>query len=168
MEVGEINVVDKMDELNAPVGGEGSSSGGIIPPSKCRDGIIGLVMILNMIARRNKKITEILEEFPSYYNSRTKMNCPAKNAVEIRKLLEEYWKDQPFIEEIRKTGDQTGGLKIIRKMIKQGPGWIWYRASKTEAGIFRIITDAKSKQYADKLLAMGEKAFNDCIAKIEK
>ena len=40
VEVGEINVVNKMDELNAPIGGEGSSSGGIIPPSRCRDGIL--------------------------------------------------------------------------------------------------------------------------------
>ncbi|MBW2965865.1 hypothetical protein KY342_02045 [Candidatus Woesearchaeota archaeon] len=160
VEVGEINVVDKMDELNAPVGGEGSSSGGIFPPSKCRDGILTLVIILALIAKRKKKITEILQEFPKYYNSRTKMQCSAEQAIQLRKKLEEYWKDKS--KEIRKTGDETGGLKIIM----QDNSWIWYRASKTEAGVFRIITDAKSKQKADELLQKGEKAFKECESKV--
>ncbi len=162
VEVGEINVVEKMYELNAPVGGEGSSSGGIFPPSRCRDGILTLMMILKLTAKMKKKLSKILEEFPQYYNSVTKVKCPAENAVNLRKELELYWKKQPFIKEIRKTGDETGGLKIIRK----DGGWIWFRQSKTEAGIFRIISDAKSKEYADKLLAMGEKSFNDCMAKL--
>ena len=52
VETGEINVVDKMEELNSPVGGEGSSSGGIVPPSKCRDGVLSLVQILHLMAKR--------------------------------------------------------------------------------------------------------------------
>ena len=161
VEVGEINVVEKMEELNSPVGGEGSSSGGIFPPSKCRDGILTLVMILALMAKRKKKITEILEEFPQYYNSRIKMNCSSEQIIRLRKRLEEYWKDKA--KEIRKTGDETGGLKIILE-----DGWVWYRASKTEAGVFRIITDAKSKQKADELLQKGEKAFKECIANLGK
>ena len=167
VEVGEINVVDKMDELNSPVGGEGSSSGGISPPSKCRDGILSLVQILLLMAKRKQKITEILEEFPAYYTERTGVKCEPNIAVRLREKLEIYWKNQEHIKEIRKTGDETGGLKIIREETKEGPGWIWYRASKTEAGLFRIISDAKERAYADKLLGMGEKAFNDCIADIE-
>lgn len=162
VEVGEINVVEKMDELNAPVGGEGSSSGGIFPPSRCRDGLLTLMMILRLMAEREKRLADILEEFPQYYTSRTKVKCPPEIAVKIREEIEKYWKEKEFIKEIRKTGDQTGGLKIIRK----DDGWIWFRASKTEAGIFRIISDAKSKEYADKLLAMGEKSFNDCMAQL--
>ena len=78
-----------------------------------------------------------------------------EQADRLRKKLEEYWKDKA--KEIRKTGDETGGLKIILE-----DGWIWYRASKTEAGIFRIITDAKSKEQADELLEKGKKAFKEC------
>jgi phosphomannomutase len=161
VEVGEINVVEKMDELKAPVGGEGSSSGGIFPPSRCRDGIITLMMILRLMAERKKSLSKILEEFPQYYTSVTKVKCMPKKAVQIRKELEKYWQKQNFIKEIRKTGDETGGLKIIRK----DGGWMWFRVSKTEAGVYRIITDATSKEYADKLLAMGEKSFNDLLAK---
>jgi len=167
VEVGEINVVAKMEELNAPVGGEGSSSGGIVPPSKCRDGVLSLIQILHLMAKRKKKVTEILEEFPPYYNARTDIKCNPEIAVKLREKLEEYWRNQPHIKEIRKTGDETGGLKIIREETKEGPGWIWYRASKTEKGLFRIITDAKEREYADKLIGMGEKAFSDCIAEIE-
>ncbi len=159
VEVGEINVVNKMEELNAPLGGEASSSGGIFPPSKCRDGILSLVMILGLIAKRKKKITGILEEFPKYYNSRTKIECDPKQAVSLRKKIEEKWSDNPHIKEIKKTGDETGGLKIIIG-VKE---WVWYRASKTEAGVFRIITDATSRERADELLEIGEKIFNECI-----
>jgi phosphomannomutase len=159
VEVGEINVVDKMEELNSPVGGEGSSSGGIFPPSKCRDGVLTLVMILALIAKRKKKISKILEEFPAYYNSKYYPRCSPDIATKLRKRLEEYWKNKA--KEIRKTGDETGGLKIILK-----DGWIWYRASKTEAGVFRIITDAKSKGKADELLEKGTKAFKECKANL--
>ncbi|MBW2978284.1 hypothetical protein KY331_05555 [Candidatus Woesearchaeota archaeon] len=167
VEVGEINVVDKMDELKAPVGGEGSSSGGIFPPSKCRDGVLSLAIILRLMAERNKKVTEILEEFPAYFNSRSDIKCDPDIAIRLRQRLEQYWKNQPHIKEIRKTGDETGGLKIIREETKEGPGWIWYRASKTEAGLFRIITDTKDREYSEKLLGMGEKAFNDCVTDIQ-
>jgi len=143
VEVGEINVVDKMDELNSPVGGEGSSSGGIVPPSKCRDGVLSLVMILHLMSKRKKKITEILEEFPAYYNSRIDLKCDPDFTLQMKARLENYWKNEPHIKEIRKTGDETGGLKIIREKTKEGPGWIWYRASKTEKGLFRIITDSE-------------------------
>lgn len=167
VEVGEINVVEKIDELGAPVGGEGSSSGGVFPPSKCRDGIMSLAMILKLMAERKMKITDILEEFPHYYNARFYPTCDPSKIIELRRRLEEYWKEQPHIKGIRKTGDEMGGLKIIREETKEGPGWIWYRASRTEKGVFRIITDAKEREYAEKLLGMGEKAFNDCISDLE-
>ena len=166
-EVGETNIVEKMDELGAPLGGEGSSSGPIVPPSRCRDGLLALLLILKIIAKRKKPLGEILGELPSYTTSRLNIACAA-DPVKLRKKLEGYWKAQEHIQEIRKTGDETGGLKIIRKPTKEGPGWIWYKQSKTEGNVFRIITDAKSKLYADKLLAMGEKAFNDCLAEMKK
>jgi phosphomannomutase len=168
VEVGEINVVEKMDELKSPVGGEGSSAGGIFPPSRCRDGIITLMIILKMIAKRKKQLGEIVKELPQYYSSATKMECPPEKAVAMRKCIEEYWKSHESMKEIRKTGDETGGLKVIMKKTKAVEGWIFFRASKTETGKFRIITDAKTKIHADKLVAMGETAFNDCLSEIKK
>ena len=54
-----------------------------------------------------------------------------------------------------KTGDETGGLKIIMN----DNSWVWYRASKTEAGIFRIISDSTSKKSSEDLLLKGEEIF---------
>lgn len=161
VEVGEINVVEKMDKTNAIVGGEGSSSGGIFPPSKCRDGILSLVMILDLIAKRKKKITDILLEFPDYYTLRKKLKCAPEKSVKLRKELEKHWSKQSNMKEIRKTGDETGGLKIIMN----DNSWVWYRASKTEEGIFRIISDATSKKSANELLLKGEEIFKECISK---
>jgi phosphomannomutase len=162
VEVGEINVVEKMDELKAPVGGEGSSSGGIFPPSRCRDGIITLMIVMRLMAERKKRLSDILEKFPQYYTSVTKVKCPPEISIKVRKELEKHWKAENFIREIKKTGDETGGLKVVR----EDGGWIWFRVSKTEAGVYRVISDATTKEYADKLLAMGEKSLNDCIAKL--
>ncbi len=159
VETGEINVVKKMEELNSIVGGEGSSSGGIVPPSKCRDGIQSLAIILKLIAVKGEKLTEILNNFPQYFNSRFLPRCNPKTTIELRKKLEEYWKDKA--KEIKKTGDETGGLKIVLE-----DGWIWYRASKTEADIYRMITDAKTKEKADELLEKGEKTFKECEANL--
>ncbi|TKJ17217.1 hypothetical protein CEE44_01645 [Candidatus Woesearchaeota archaeon B3_Woes] len=154
VEVGEINVVEKMDEVNAIVGGEGSSSGGIFPPSKCRDGTLSLVLILDLIAKRGK-ITDILTEFPDYYTLRKKIECNPEKSIKLRKKLEELWNEQPYVKEIRKTGDETGGFKIVMK----DNSWVWYRASKTEAGIFRIIADSTSKKSSEDLLLKGEEIF---------
>jgi len=66
-QVGEINVVDKIYELNAPVGGEGSSSGIIIPTSRCRDGILTLIYLLKIIANNKKNINELIKSLPEYY-----------------------------------------------------------------------------------------------------
>jgi phosphomannomutase / phosphoglucomutase len=158
VEVGEVNVVDKMEELNAPIGGEGSSSGPIIPPSKCRDGIMSTVMLLGLMAKEGKGIAEILTDYPEYYTPRIAARCLPEKAISVRMKLMEYWKNSEDVDSIRTTGDETGGLKIIMK----NSGWIWYRASKTEAGVFRIITDAKSENHADELLKIGKVAFDKC------
>jgi phosphomannomutase len=50
------------------------------------------------------------------------------------------------------TGDETGGLKVHIS----DKSWIWYRGSKTELGVFRILADAKSLDEANRLLKLGE------------
>ena len=156
VEVGEINVVEKIDELNSPVGGEGSSSGGIFPPSRCRDGILTMLMILRLIARKNKKLSEIYEELPKYYTPRKNIQCSPENSKKIRALIEKKFKDKGY--EIKKTGDETGGLKIITDK----NSWIWFRASKTEPGTYRIISDSNDEERSKELLDDGIKIFNEC------
>jgi len=142
--VGEINVVDKIYELNAPVGGEGSSSGTIIPPSRCRDGILTLVYLLKIISNEKKSINELIKKLPEYYNIKSKMNINAKNHEKIKKKLKDYYKKKNFK---LKESKEFGSLKAIK-----GKNFVWFRASKTEADVLRIITDSNNKKESGQLM----------------
>lgn len=155
VEVGEINVVEEMSNISSPVGGEGSCSGGIFPPQKTRDGMLTLVMILKMMAKQKRSLAQILEGYPKYYTKATKVKCDPEKQIEMRRKLEEYFERQGF--QAQKTGDETGGLKILMTF----DSFIFFRASKTEPGIFRIITDSPEKIETERLLKMGKGAFEN-------
>jgi len=121
-ETGEINVVNKMQELNAVIGGEGSNGGVVLAESTCRDGILTLMMILKIIAKKNKKLKEIIKEMPRYYTLNLKLNCDSEKHFKIREKLKEY-----FLKNKYSIKETENGLKILFEN-----GWIWYRASKTE------------------------------------
>ncbi len=147
--VGEINVVDKIYESNAPVGGEGSSSGTIIPSSRCRDGILTLVYLLKIISSSGKSINELVKTLPEYYNLKNKITINIKNYENIKKKLKDYYKKKKFkVKESR----ESGSLKAI-----SGKNFVWFRTSKTEADILRIITDSNNKKEAEHLM---EEAMN--------
>ncbi len=152
-EVGEINVVDEMLKNNSVVGGEGSSSGGIFAPSRCRDGILTLLMILKMMAKRKKQLAEIVKDYPKYYSARKKIEYDPKKHDKIKKLLKEHYSKKHKIQE---TGDITGGLKIIIDK----SSFLWFRASKTESNVFRIIADSDDKEKCNKILKDGISIFD--------
>lgn len=160
VEVGEINVVEKMDEMKSPVGGEGSSSGGIFPPSRCRDGIITMLMILRLMARTGKRLSELYEEMPRYFTPRAVLECSPEKQAAVRKVIEEKFKSKNF--KIRKTGDESGGLKIVM----DDESWLWFRASKTEAGQFRIMADSNDESRAKELLQLGKDTFREAEAEL--
>lgn len=148
-QVGEINVVDKMYELKAPVGGEGSSSGVILPDSRCRDGILTLIYLLKIIAGKGKKLEELVKELPEFYNIKNKVEIESKNYNKIKKkIINHYRKRQCRIKDAK-----TGSLKIYLN----SSSFIWFRTSKTEASILRIIADAPKKEQAELIM---EEALN--------
>jgi phosphomannomutase len=147
VEVGEINVVDAMIDLNSPVGGEGSNGGVILPPSRCRDGILTLLLLLNIIAKKKKSLKELVDELPEYYYIKDKLRL--KKDFSKEKVKQHYLDSGYLIEE---TGDETGGLKAIKNN-----SWVWFRQSKTEDKMLRIIADSKDEKEALKLLKEGKK-----------
>lgn len=151
-EVGEMNVVSGMEKWNSAIGGEGSCGGVIVFPVKCRDGIISIVLILKMLAEREKSLTDILDYYPEYYSERTKLFC--SDPVGVKNRLEGYFKNKGF--EIIKTGGEEGGLKILFDR----NSYLWFRQSKTEAGMFRIISDGNSPERVAKILKKGISLFN--------
>lgn len=140
VEVGETNVVRVMEELQAPLGGEGSNGGVIVAPSKCRDGILTILLLCRLLARREKTLKELVSELPEYAYLKEKL----AGSVDRDRIKAFYLKKGFTIEQ---TGDETGGLKAISPK-----GWVWFRQSKTESNVTRVIADSKDKLEAKKLL----------------
>ncbi|MBI2658697.1 hypothetical protein HYX05_01165 [Candidatus Woesearchaeota archaeon] len=153
VEVGEINVIEEMQKSKAIIGGEGSSGGLIIPPSKCRDGILTLLMILAIAAKKEKKLHDILDEFPKYFTLRKKIEFDASKHSIIKKHLKDYYSKKGF--ETRENGIK-GSLKVITGK----NSFVWFRASRTESNIFRIMSDSNKKEEAERLMEEAVKAFN--------
>ena len=142
--VGEINVVDKMYELKAPVGGEGSSSGIIIPPSRCRDGILTLVYLLKIIANNKKNINELVKSLPEYYYIKKSIKIDSKKYAKIKENLKIYYIKKNY--KIKESG--AGSLKIYLNDNE----YIWFRVSKTESNILRVIADSPNKKKAEVIM----------------
>ncbi len=152
VEVGETNVIEEMKKSKSIIGGEGSSGGVVIWPSRCRDGIMTLMMMLSIVADKGKRLGEMIDELPKYYTLRHKIEFNAKHDA-IKKSIKVYYIKKGF--EIRETGGIKGGLKIITGK----NSFVWFRASKTESSIFRIISDSDKKEEAQMLLDEGIKIF---------
>lgn len=144
VEVGEINVVDEMLTLNSPISGEGSNGGVIINPSRCRDGILTILLLLKIISKRKKSLKELIEELPKYYYMKEKINIK-EDFVELKDKVRKHYLNKNF--QILETGNETGGLKAIKDN-----SWVWFRQSKTEDKVLRIIVDSKNKNTAEELL----------------
>ncbi len=154
VEVGEMNVVKAMEENKSIIGGEGSSSGVIIPPIKCRDGIISIVLILKMLAEKKKTLLEILQGYPKYYSARTKVFCQPEQSIGIKRKIGEYFKEQGY--ETKELGGETGSLDVFI----DNNSFIFFRQSKTESGAFRIHTEGDGKEKVSQMLKQGIEAFN--------
>ena len=143
-----------MYKRKAIIGGEGSSGGAIIPPSRCRDGILTLLAILSITAKKDKKLHDIVEELPKYYTLRKKIEFNSKKHDTIKKYLKDYYSKKDF--GIRETGGIKGGLKITTAK----NSFVWFRASKTEGNVFRIISDSDKKEEAERLIEEAVKIFD--------
>lgn len=130
--IGEVNVVEKMKRVKSVIGGEGN--GGVIFPSVHygRDSFVGMALILEYMATKGKKISEILKDFPEYFMVKKKIPISSKKIpVLMEKLKETYRKERLNL---------LDGVKIIRK-----DGWIHIRASGTEP-VLRLIIETKDRE----------------------
>lgn len=149
-ETGEMSVVEKVEKYKSLIGGEGSNGGVIIPPIKCRDGIMTIVLILKMMAQRGQSLAEILETYPRYYSQRVKLTCTPAQSIKIKNRVEAYYKTKGF--KIKKTHGKNGGLKII---IDKN-SFLWLRQSKTEINTLRLIVDCDEREKVKNSLEEGE------------
>ena len=136
--VGEVNVVAKMKEVNAVIGGEGN--GGIIYPDLHygRDSLVGIALFLTHLAVEKKSMTDLRDSYPKYVISKNKIELTPEIDVDL--ILEKM-----ALKYAEKEVDTTDGVKIyIEKE------WVHLRKSNTEA-IIRIYSEASDEEAANKL-----------------
>ena len=136
--VGEVNVVSKMKEIHALIGGEGN--GGIIYPELHygRDSLVGIALFLSYLSKKKASVKELRNLYPTYFMGKKKIDLsPEINTDLILKKLEDQYKNEDI-----KTYD---GLKI-----DFSNSWVHLRKSNTEP-IIRIYTEAYTQQEADQL-----------------
>jgi phosphomannomutase len=136
--VGEVNVVTKMKEVNAVIGGEGN--GGIIYPELHygRDALVGIALFLTHLAKFGKPVSLLRSTYPGYFISKNKITLTPE--MDIDKLLlkvKEKYKKQPHTT--------IDGLKI--EFDKE---WVHLRKSNTEP-IIRIYSEGNSETVANNL-----------------
>ena len=136
--VGEVNVVTKMKEVGAVIGGEGN--GGVIYPELHygRDALVGVALFLSWFAGMNKTMTELRAELPAYFASKNKIELTP--AIDVDKVLLEM-KSRYANENVT----DIDGVKV-----DFAENWVHLRKSNTEP-IIRIYTEAKSQAEADRL-----------------
>jgi len=136
--VGEVNVVARMKEVGAVIGGEGN--GGIIYPELHygRDSLVGIALFLTFLARERVKVSELRARYPAYYMSKKKIQLHA--GLDVDSILSAM--EERYAQEELSTVD---GVKI-----DFADNWVHLRKSNTEP-IIRIYTEAPSQVEADKL-----------------
>jgi phosphomannomutase len=136
--VGEVNVVTKMKETNAVIGGEGN--GGIIYPELHygRDALVGIALFLTHLAKSKKKMSQLRASYPSYHISKNKIDLSPD--IDVDKVLlgiQKKYAKQPI--------NTIDGVKI-----EFGSEWVHLRKSNTEP-IIRIYSESDSHATADHL-----------------
>ncbi|MEE4284807.1 MAG: phosphoglucosamine mutase [Mariniphaga sp.] len=136
--VGEVNVVAKMKETGAVIGGEGN--GGVIYPASHygRDSLVGAALFLTHLAKSGKKCSELRKTYPDYFMSKNKIELTPEIDVDgiLLKMKEKY------------AGEQVTDIDGVK--IDFADAWVHLRKSNTEP-IIRIYSEAKSVEEAQEL-----------------
>lgn len=142
--VGEANVVLKMKETNAIIGGEGS--GGVIFPALHygRDALVGIALTLQHLAETNQSLLKLKQSLPQYFIAKKKIDLGKSNPDKIVGLIKEKYTDQKV--------NTDDGLRIDFE-----DHWVHFRKSNTEP-IIRIITESKNQKQSEEL---SQKYFDE-------
>lgn len=148
--VGEVNVVAKMKEVNAVIGGEGN--GGIIVPDfhYGRDALVGIALILTHLAESKKTAKQLRNSYPDYFISKNKIEL--ENGIDLPGIflkIQQKYKSNPL--------NTIDGLRI-----EFDNDWVHLRASNTEP-IIRIIAESNFETTANNIAIKLIKDIQECI-----
>ena len=136
--VGEVNVVAKMKETGAVIGGEGN--GGVIYPASHygRDALVGIALFLTHLAKKKMKVSELRASYPSYFISKQKVQLTPEIDVDaiLQKVKEKF------------SGNDITDIDGVK--IDFPDKWVHLRKSNTEP-IIRIYSEAHTMEEAQQL-----------------
>jgi phosphomannomutase len=142
--VGEANVVKKMKEVKAVIGGEGS--GGVILPKVVfgRDALTGTAIMLQHLFEFGGTMSELKKSLHQYFITKKKIELGKLNPDKvIEKLVKKYKSEQINLED---------GLRIDFP-----DHWVHFRKSNTEP-VIRCIVEARTSEESEYL---ADKYFHE-------
>lgn len=136
--VGEVNVVTKMRETGAVIGGEGN--GGVIYPASHygRDALVGVALFLTLLAKSGKKVSELKKGYPAYAIAKTKIELTP--SIDVDKILEAV--------KVKFASEKITDIDGVK--IDFPNSWVHLRKSNTEP-IIRIYSEAATMEEANAL-----------------
>lgn len=136
--VGETNVIERMLERGARIGGEGI--GGVIVPAinPCRDAFVAMAVILEALARAGGTLSALRARLPSYFMVKRSVPCRPRDVAPLLRLLKGLYRGQEL--------DLTDGVKVVWP-----DRWLHVRASNTEP-IIRVTAEAPIEETARALV----------------
>lgn len=150
--VGEVNVVTKMKETGAVIGGEGN--GGVIYPAihYGRDALVGVALFLTMMAKNGRKVTEIKAALPQYAIAKNKIQLTPE--LDVDAILDEV--------KVRFKNEEITDIDGVK--IDFPDSWVHLRKSNTEP-IIRIYSEAATMEQADALADEIKKIIKEITEK---
>ncbi len=147
--VGEVNVVNKMKEVNAIIGGEGN--GGVIYPALHygRDALMGVALFLTHLANFGKSSSELRTTYPNLVIAKNKLDLSSEMQSNLPQLMEQL--SMHYADRVQNTED---GLKIYF----DGYDWVHIRESNTEP-IIRIYSESDELQRANQIAEEVKELF---------
>ncbi|MCQ2113053.1 MAG: phosphoglucosamine mutase [Bacteroidaceae bacterium] len=139
--VGEVNVVTKMKDTNAIIGGEGN--GGVIYPQAHygRDALVGIALFLSHLAHKGCTVSELRKTYPDYQIAKNRIDLdPSTDVDAILAKVKEMFATDPSV-----TVNDIDGVKIDFE-----DKWVHLRKSNTEP-IIRVYSEAATIEDADEI-----------------
>jgi phosphomannomutase len=135
--VGEANVVERMREVGAIIGGEGN--GGVIEPRVgwVRDPFVGMAYILSLMAEERKPFSQLVVELPRFAMLKTKYHVARENLATALAALEQRWPEARV--------NREDGLRL-----DGADWWLHVRGSNTEP-VVRVIAETSNPEYTQEL-----------------
>ncbi|HSV72683.1 MAG TPA: phosphoglucosamine mutase [Chthonomonadales bacterium] len=136
--VGEINVVERLLQTGAAIGGEGN--GGVIVPAinPCRDSFVAMALVLEALARDGGTMSELRARVPTYAIVREHVGCAARYVATSLRKIARLFDDRRI--------DRTDGIKVLWE-----DRWLLVRPSNTEP-VLRVEAEAPTEDEAHALV----------------